>query len=48
MLVKEKELQRCPYRQDLKISCGEARCDKTDCPIWLKESGLLAQALNER
>jgi len=38
-------LQRCPYRQDLKhLFCGETGCDLTDCPIWMKESGRLADA----
>lgn len=38
-------LQRCPYRQDLKIFCGEKDCTRAGCPIWNKESGMLAQAI---
>ncbi len=33
-------LVRCPYRQDLKLFCGED-CGKgtaADCPIWLRGS----------
>jgi len=40
-------LQRCPYRQDMRLFCGEV-CGKgeaVNCPIWLRESGLLAESL---
>lgn len=37
---------RCPYCQDLKIYCEERKCSAA-CPIFAKESGQLAEALNE-
>ena len=41
-------LQHCPYRQDLKLLfCGETHCGRVGCPIFEKESGRLAQALNK-
>ncbi len=39
-------LVRCPWRQDLKIWCGEVRCEAS-CPIYAKESGQLAYSINE-
>lgn len=42
-------LQRCPYRQDLNLFCGE-RCGEgnaSDCEIWMRYSGLLAQSIEE-
>ncbi len=39
---------RCPYRQDLRITCMEGRCDNNGCPIFVKESGQLAYALSQK
>ena len=40
-------LQRCPYRQDLLLFCGESDCTRAGCPIWMRESGQLANALTK-
>jgi len=41
-------LVRCPYRQDLKLFCGEKDCKRSGCPIFEKESEQLAYALSQQ
>ena len=42
-------LHQCPYREDMTLFCAE-RCGREaaiDCPIYMRETGLLADSLRK-